>query len=104
MAIQPVDVGLLKNHRLRRVLESRLLGRVAQNALVYSLLILVVEETGSSVHTAILLCAFTLPGIVLGHSSGAAADILQMVYRRLKCRDTRRWRRRSTRTGDPPVT
>ena len=64
MAIQPADVGLLKNHRFRRLLESRLLGQVAQNALVYSL-ILVVEETGSSVRTAILLCAFTLPGIVL---------------------------------------
>ena len=76
MAIQPADVGLLKNHRFRRLLESRLLGQVAQNALVYSLLILVVEETGSSVHTAILLCAFTLPGIVLAIPAGAAADIL----------------------------
>jgi MFS family permease len=76
MAIQPADVGLLKNHRFRRLLESRLLGQVAQNALVYSLLILVVEETGSSVHTAILLCAFTLPGIILAIPGGAAADIL----------------------------
>src|SRR4030095_4337783 len=42
----------------------------------YSLLILVVEETGSSVNTAILLCAFTLPGIILAVPAGAAADIL----------------------------
>ena len=76
MAIQPGDVTLLKNHRFRRLLESRLLGQVAQNALVYSLLILVVEETGSSVQTAILLCAFTLPGIILAIPAGAAADIL----------------------------
>jgi MFS family permease len=76
MAIKPADVSLLKNHRFRRLLESRLLGQVAQNALVYSLLILVVEETGSSVQTAILLCAFTLPGIILAIPAGAAADIL----------------------------
>lgn len=76
MAIEPADVSLLKNHRFRRLLESRLLGQVAQNALVYSLLILVVEETGSSVHAAILLCAFTLPGIILAIPGGAAADIL----------------------------
>jgi MFS family permease len=76
MAIQLADVGLLKNARFRRLLESRLLGQVAQNALVYSLLILVVEETGSSVNTAILLCAFTLPGIILAVPAGAAADIL----------------------------
>jgi MFS family permease len=76
MAIQPADLGLLKNLRFRRLLESRLLGQVAQNALVYSLLILVVEETGSSVDTAILLCAFTLPGIILAVPAGAAADIL----------------------------
>jgi MFS family permease len=76
MAVQPADLGLLKNHRFRRLLESRLLGQIAQNALVYSLLILVVEETGSSVQTAILLCAFTLPGIILAIPGGAAADIL----------------------------
>ena len=76
MAIHPGDVGLLKNHQFRRLLESRLLGQVAQNALVYSLLILVVEETGSSVQTAILLCALTLPGIVLAIPGGVTADIL----------------------------
>jgi MFS family permease len=76
MAIQPADVGLLKNHRFRRLLESRLLGQIAQNAMVYSLLILVVRETGSSTQTAILVAAFVLPGIILSVPAGAAADVL----------------------------
>jgi hypothetical protein len=44
--------------------------------MVYTLLILVVVETGSSFSTAILLLAFTLPGIVLAIPAGLSADIL----------------------------
>ena len=76
MAIQPKDLGLLRNHRFRRLLESRLLGQAAHNAMVYSLLILVVQETGSSLHTALLLLALVIPGIILAVPAGAAADIL----------------------------
>lgn len=76
MAIEVADVGLLRNHRFRRLLESRLLGQVAGNAVVYTLLVLVVVETDSSFSTAILLLAFTLPGIVLAIPAGLSADIL----------------------------
>jgi len=76
MAIQLEDVRLLANPRFRRLLESRVLGQAAQNAMMYALLILVVEETGSSVRSAILVLAFTLPGIILSLPAGAAADIL----------------------------
>jgi MFS family permease len=76
MAIEVEDLGLLRNHRFRRLLESRLLGQAAGNAMVYTLLILVVVETGSSFSTAILLLAFTLPGIVLAIPAGLSADIL----------------------------
>jgi MFS family permease len=76
MAIELEDVGLLRNHRFRRLLESRLLGQAAGNAMVYTLLILVVVETGSSFSTAILLLAFTLPGILLAIPAGLSADVL----------------------------
>jgi MFS family permease len=76
MAIELEDVGLLRNHRFRRLLESRLLGQAGGNAMVYTLLILVVVETGSSFSTAVLLLAFTLPGIVLAVPAGLSADAL----------------------------
>ncbi|HEV8575063.1 MAG TPA: MFS transporter [Dehalococcoidia bacterium] len=76
MAIAPQDVGLLANPRFRRLLEARVLGQTAQNAMMYALLILVVEDTGSSVQSVILIAAFTLPGIVLSLPAGAAADII----------------------------
>jgi MFS family permease len=76
MVIELEDVGLLRNHRFRRLLESRLLGQTAGNAMMYTLLILVVEDTGSSFSTAILLLAFTLPGIVLAIPAGLSADVL----------------------------
>lgn len=76
MTIELEDVGLLRNHRFRRLLESRLLGQAGGNAMAYTLLILVVEETGSSFATAILLLALTVPGIVLAVPAGLSADIL----------------------------
>ena len=76
MAIELEDVGLLKNHRFRRLLESRLLGQAAGNAMVYTLLILVVVKTDSSFSTAILLLALTLPGIILAIPAGLSADVL----------------------------
>jgi len=53
-----------------------MLGQTAQNAMLYALLILVVEDTGSSVQSVILVAAFTLPGIVLSLPAGAAADVI----------------------------
>ena len=76
MAVQPQDIRLLSNPRFRRLLESRVIGQTAQNALLYVLLILVVTKTDSSVQTTILLLAFTIPSIVLGIPAGAVADFL----------------------------
>jgi MFS family permease len=76
MVVEPEDIRLIGNPRFRRLLESRLLGQAAQNAMLYALLILVVEETGSSVQSVILVAAFTLPGIVLSLPAGAAADVI----------------------------
>jgi len=76
MVVESKDIRLLGNPRFRRLLESRVLGQTAQNAMMYALLILVVEETGSSVQSVILVAAFTLPGIVFSLPAGTAADVL----------------------------
>ncbi len=70
------DVRLLKNPRFRHLLEARIIGQTAQNAMLYALFILVVNETGSSVQSTILVIAFALPSIVLGIPAGAVADML----------------------------
>ena len=70
------DVRLLRNDKFRRLLESRLVGQTAQNAMIYALLILLVQESGSSVHSTLLIVALTLPSIVLGIPGGTLADAL----------------------------
>lgn len=70
------DIRLLKNPRFRRLMEARLAGQTAQNALLYALLILLVKESGSSIHSTLLIVAFTVPAIILGIPAGTAADIL----------------------------
>ena len=76
MAVQPQDLSLLSNLRFRRLLGSRVIGQTAQNALLYTLLILVVTKTDSSIQSTLLIIAFTLPSIILGIPAGAVADFL----------------------------
>jgi len=70
------DIRLLRNARFRRLLESRLVGQTAQNALLYALLILLVKHSGSSIHSTLLVVALTIPAIVFGIPAGTLADYL----------------------------
>ena len=71
-----VDAGLLTNSRFRRLIEARVIGQTAQNAMLYALFVMVVNKTGSSLQSTILVVAFALPAIVLGIPAGAVADML----------------------------
>jgi MFS family permease len=70
------DIRLLKNARFRRLLESRMVGQTAANALVYALLILLVKHSASSIHSTLLVVALTIPAIVFGIPAGTLADYL----------------------------
>ena len=70
------NLPLLKNEPFRRLLVSRATGQLAQTALLYALLIWVVQKTNSSIHTTLLVTAFTLPAIVVGLPAGALAESL----------------------------
>jgi len=70
------NLGLLQNAGFRRLLESRLAGQTATNAMIYAVLILLVKEHGSSIHATLLIVALSLPSIVLGIPAGTLADIL----------------------------
>ncbi len=76
MAVQPEDVRLLASGPFRRLLQSRAVGQIGQNAMLYTLLILVVNETGSSIHSTLLVTAFILPSIILGVPAGGLVDVL----------------------------
>jgi MFS family permease len=76
MAVQPEHVRLLANDNFRRLIESRAVGQIGQNALLYTLLILIVNETGSSIYSTLLVTAFILPSILLGLPAGGLADVL----------------------------
>ncbi len=55
---------------------SRFSSRVAQNALSFGLLLIVVDETGRAVFSSLLVLALVLPSTGVGLVAGAAADIL----------------------------
>ena len=76
MAVQPEDVRLLANNSFRRLLESRAVGQIGQNAMLFTLLILIVNETDSSIQSTLLVTAFILPSILLGIPAGGLADVL----------------------------
>lgn len=80
MAIEAQDLGLLKNPRFRRLLEARVLGQAAWNALIYGLLIHIVADTGSSIHSTLLIVAMTLPSILFGIPGGALADMFPLRF------------------------
>lgn len=60
----------------RHFLWSRFAGQVAQNALLYALLIAIVERTDSSLGGTLLVAAYTVPSILLGVPGGMIADAL----------------------------
>src|SRR3990170_4975793 len=76
MAVQPEDLRLLANSRFRRLMEARAVAQTGQNAMLYTLLILVVNETASSIHSTLLITAWMLPAILIGVPAGGLADVL----------------------------
>lgn len=66
--------SLLENRRFVSLCLARLFSSSAQHAIYYSLLIVVVNRTGSSIHSGILIFSFLLPGVLVGLHTGLAAD------------------------------
>ncbi len=53
---------------------GRLTSHTAANAVLYALLILVVRETGSAIHSSLFVVSYILPSALLGSFSGVLAD------------------------------
>ncbi|MPZ23334.1 MAG: MFS transporter [Dehalococcoidia bacterium] len=67
---------LLQQFRFARFLASALTANIGQNALSYTLLIVVIKETGSGIHTSLFVLCSLFPVIVLGLVAGVVVDHL----------------------------
>jgi MFS family permease len=68
--------ALLQDLGFRHYWISRALSSTAYNAMLYGFLILVVRETGSSIHTSLLILSLIIPPATLASISGVVTDRL----------------------------
>ncbi len=67
---------LTANPRFRRFWAARLFANTAQNAILLALLVTVVNRTGSTIHSSLLVLSFIVPAAVLGVIGGVVVDHL----------------------------
>ncbi|MEX1103775.1 MAG: MFS transporter [Dehalococcoidia bacterium] len=65
---------LLQQRPFRLLQYTRFTSRVAQNAINFALVLLIVDETGKALASALLVVALVIPGTVVGIVAGTAAD------------------------------
>ncbi len=66
--------ALLSDQRFASLWLSQGIAQTASNAMLFSLLVVILSITGSSVHTSFLVLAFTLPSIPMGIVVGVVLD------------------------------
>ena len=82
MPERPLTIGqsdrlpLLQQRPFRMLSFTRFSSRVAQNALNFALILLIVDETGKAFLSSLLVLALVVPSTVAGIVAGTAADVL----------------------------
>ena len=66
--------SLFQNDAYRRLWVTRVLSHVPANAIVYTMLIVVVDATGKSFSSSLFVAAYIAPAAVLGTISGVLVD------------------------------
>jgi MFS family permease len=66
--------ALLQKEGFRRLLLTRVLAQLGQNAIFYALFVLVAQKTNASIYTGVLVIAFAVPSATLGPLSGVVVD------------------------------
>lgn len=67
---------LFENEPFRRLWLSKLLSHIPTNAVVYAMLVLIVQETGKSFFSSLIVVAYIAPTALLGTFSGVLVDRL----------------------------
>ena len=73
---QTRPAGLLSEPHFWRLLRAKLATQIGQNIVLYTVLIVVVERTESSMQSTLLVLAMTLPSVILGVPAGLVVDWL----------------------------
>ena len=68
--------GLLSEPQFWRLLRAKLATQIGQNIILYTVLIVVVERTESSMQSTLLVLSMTLPSVILGVPAGLVVDWL----------------------------
>ena len=66
--------ALLQKEGFRRLLLTRVLAQLGQNAIFYALFVLVAQKTNASIYTGLLVIAFAVPSATMGPLSGVIVD------------------------------
>lgn len=74
--ILPIDHPLLKQDAFRSFWLSRLIGQAAQGAVLYALLVLIVDRTDDPFYGSLFVACSILPSLLLGLPAGLAVDAL----------------------------
>jgi DHA3 family macrolide efflux protein-like MFS transporter len=70
------EPALLSEPQFWRLLRAKLASQIGQNIVLYTVLIVVVQRTDSSMQSTLLVLAMTLPSVILGVPAGLAVDWL----------------------------
>jgi MFS family permease len=70
------EVPLFQRRPFRMLSFTRFASRLAQNALSFGLVLLIVDETGKALFSSMLVLALVIPSTVAGIIAGTAADVL----------------------------
>jgi MFS family permease len=68
--------GLLSEPHFWRLLRAKLVTQIGQNIVLYTVLIVVVKRTESSMQSTLLVLSMTLPSVILGVPAGLLVDWL----------------------------
>jgi MFS family permease len=74
----PAPCSLMRLPAFRRFWAARLCANSAQNAILLALLVVVVNRTGSTIHSSLLVLTFVIPAALLGVVGGVVVDHLPM--------------------------
>lgn len=66
--------ALLADQRFASLWLSQGIAQTASNAMLFSLLVVILSLTGSSIHTSLLVLSFTIPSIPMGVIAGVVLD------------------------------
>jgi MFS family permease len=73
-SLQQRERAVLSNRRFRSLWLAQLLSQIAQNAILFTLLIVVLTKTNSTTDTSILVLSYVVPSLLFGMVAGVLVD------------------------------